>query len=210
MKNFFFFTFYSLLTIAVTAQGHHNSLKSQLNKRRVTLPNGWSLSPAGSSLPLGDLPLNMAVSSSKRWIAVTNNGFGVQSIQLIDAYTEKISDEAIIPKLWYGLKFSDDEKFLYASGGNDNRILKYAIINNKLQLKDSIILGEKWPVNISPAGIETDDTQRLLYVVTKGNNTLYIADLTTNKIIHQQKLIRACCHQIKKNCTSHFGEVIKF
>lgn len=187
MKTFLL-TFCTLLTIAVTAQKHTNFLKSQLNKKRVTLPNGWHLSPAGRSLPLGDLPLNMAVSPSKKWIAVTNNGFGVQSIQLIDAWTEKISDDAIIPKSWYGLKFSADEKFLYASGGNDNRILKYAIINNKLQLKDSIILGEKWPVNISPAGIETDDNKRLLYVVTKGNNTLYVIDLATNKIIYQQNL----------------------
>lgn len=32
---------------------------------KVKLPNGWDLSPAGRSLPLGDLPLNIAVSSSK-------------------------------------------------------------------------------------------------------------------------------------------------
>ncbi len=184
----FFFTLYSLLTIIVTAQKHNDVLKTQLTKKRITLPNGWHLSPAGRSLPLGDLPLNLAVSPSKKWIAVTNNGFSVQSIQLIDVRTEKILDHAIIPKSWYGLKFSDDEKFLYVSGGNDNRILKYEIISNKLQLKDSIILGEKWPVNISPAGIETDDNQRLLYVVTKGNNTLYVIDLITKKIIHQQYL----------------------
>ena len=28
----------------------------------VSLPNGWKLTPAGKQLPLGDLPLNMAVS----------------------------------------------------------------------------------------------------------------------------------------------------
>ncbi len=52
-------------------------------------------------------------------------------------------------KSWLGLKFSADEKFLYASGGNDNCVLKYAIQNNKLVLKDSIILGKPWPVKIS-------------------------------------------------------------
>lgn len=31
----------------------------------VLLPNGWTLTPAGRSLPLGDLPLNIAVSLSK-------------------------------------------------------------------------------------------------------------------------------------------------
>ena len=60
-------------------------------------------------------------------MAVTNNGQSVQSIQLIDPVTEKILDNVVVPKSWYGLKFSADEKYLYASGGNDNWILKYAI-----------------------------------------------------------------------------------
>jgi hypothetical protein len=53
-------------------------------QKKITLPNGWSLSPAGRSLPVGDLPLNIAVSRSKKYIAVTNNGQGKQSLQLID------------------------------------------------------------------------------------------------------------------------------
>ena len=62
----------------------------------VLLPNGWKLSPAGTSLPLGDLPLNMAVSRSGKYIAVTNNGQGVQSIQLIDAVKQRMLDTAVI------------------------------------------------------------------------------------------------------------------
>lgn len=100
-------------------------------------------------------------------MAVTNNGQGVQSIQLIDPLTEKILDNVIIPKSWYGLQFSADEKTLYASAGNDNWITEYAVDNKKLVLKDSIILGKKWPNKISPAGIAIDDAARLMYVVTK-------------------------------------------
>ncbi len=158
------------------------------SQKKVQLPNGWSLSPAGRSLPLGDLPLNIAVSKSKKLMAVTNNGQSVQSIQLINPVTEKELDRVIIPKSWYGLKFSADEKFLYASGGNDNWILKYAIINNKLQLKDSIKLGAKWPNKISPAGIELDDAKQLMYVVTKDNFMLYVINLNSKQIIHEQKL----------------------
>src|SRR5690242_21202292 len=93
---------------------------------RVTLSNGWHLTPTGNSLPLGDLPLNLVVSPSKKYIAVTNNGQSVQSIQLIDAKKEKVLHTEVIPKSWFGLKFSADEKYLYASGGNDNWILQYA------------------------------------------------------------------------------------
>ena len=160
----------------------------QLNATRVTLPNGWSLTPVGKSIQLGDLPLNMAVSNSGKYIAVTNNGQGKQTIELIDVQKEKLIDEISIPKSWYGLKFTADGKTLYAGGGNDNRIVEYRIVNNKLQLADSIQLGKKWPEKISPAGIDIDEEKQLLYTVTKENNSLYIIDLKTKKILQQIKL----------------------
>ena len=165
------------------------SLLAQKNvTKKVMLPNGWSLSPAGRSLPLGDLPLNMAVSRSKKLLAVTNNGQSTQTIQLINPATEKILDNIEIGASWYGLKFSDDEKSLYVSGGNNNWIIQYAIIKNKLHLKDSIKLGNKWPNKISPAGIEINDASKTMYVVTKDNNSLYTIDLSSKQITQQLAL----------------------
>ncbi len=172
-------TFLFLIPIVAIAQSSNN---------KKTLPNGWTLSPAGRSLALGDLPLNMAISPSKKLLAVTNNGQSVQSIQLIDPTSEKFLDNIIVAKSWYGLKFSANEKYLYASGGNDNWILKYAITNNKLILTDSITLGKKWPNKISPAGIDIDDAANKMYVVTKENNSLYIVDLLTKKAIFKDTL----------------------
>ncbi len=161
---------------------------SSYAQKKVTLPNGWQLSPAGKSLTLGDLPLNMVVSKSKKLLAVTNNGQSTQSLQLIDVKTEKILDNIVVAKSWLGLQFSSDEKYLFVSGGNDNLILQYAIVKNKLILKDSIILGAKWPNKISPAGIALDDAKHILYVVTKDNNALYIINLLNKQIIKQVKL----------------------
>src|SRR5882757_8626775 len=73
---------------------------------QVLLPNGWKLSPAGRSLPLGpmsDLPLNLKISRSGRLMAVTNNGQSTQSVQLIDPRGEKILDQKEVKKSWYGL-----------------------------------------------------------------------------------------------------------
>ena len=154
----------------------------------VLLSNGWSLTPIGNSLPLGDLPLNIAVSSSKKYIAITNNGQSTQSIQLIDAVNKKILSTVEIPKSWLGLKFSSDEKMLYASGGNDNAILQYAIKNNKLNLQNTIQLGDAWPNRISPTGIEIDDAKKIMYVVTKDNFMLYRINLATRKIIDSLNL----------------------
>jgi DNA-binding beta-propeller fold protein YncE len=162
-----------------------NATALQINKSRIKLPNGWSLSPIGKSLPLGDLPLNIAVSPSKKLLAVTNNGQSTQSLQLIDATKHQILDSIDIPASWLGLAFSKDEKTLYASGGNDNWILEYAIQKNKLLLKDSIKLGDKWPTKISPAGLTINYLTNTLFVVTKDNNSLYTIDLGSKKITSQ-------------------------
>ena len=166
---------------------HAQSLQ-EIESKKVKLSNGWSLTPVGKSLPLGDLPLNMAVSPSQKLIAVTNNGQSVQSIQLFDVRKGKLLDVVIIPKSWYGLKFSGDGKALYASAGNDNQVLKYAVKKNKLVLEDSILLGKRWPEKISPAGIEMDDARNQLYVVTKENNSIYIIDLVSKAILNKISL----------------------
>ncbi|HTI93858.1 MAG TPA: bifunctional YncE family protein/alkaline phosphatase family protein [Puia sp.] len=156
-----------------------------LEGRRVHLPNGWSLTPAGTSLPLGDLPLNIAVSRSGKYAAVTNNGQSIQSVQLIDAKAGRQLDSVEIGVAWGGIVFSADERSLYVSGGNDNWIIKYAIKNNRLVSDDTIRLGERMSGKVSPTGIAIDDKKQQLYVVTKENNSLYVIDLRNKAILHQ-------------------------
>ncbi|HTH83718.1 MAG TPA: bifunctional YncE family protein/alkaline phosphatase family protein [Mucilaginibacter sp.] len=157
---------------------------------QVLLPNGWKLSPAGTALPLGDLPLNMQLSASGKLLAVTNNGQSTQSIQLIDPVSKTQLDEKIVGKAWYGLAFSRDEKTLYASGGNDNWILAFAIKNNKIGKADTIKLGATpWPKSkICATGIAVNKSNTLLYTVTKEDSSLYIIDLATRKIKSKSKL----------------------
>ena len=60
MKNF---SILFLLFVSSIVLGQN--LDTQLESKRVMLPNGWSLTPAGRSVEVGDLPLNIAVSSTK-------------------------------------------------------------------------------------------------------------------------------------------------
>jgi YVTN family beta-propeller protein len=175
--------FWSLLLTTFVCSFINAQTAEQLQNEKVQLPNGWKLSPVGRNIPLGDLPLNIAVSNNKKLLAVTNNGQSTQSIQLIDAATEQILDTKVIAKSWYGLAFSSNDKFLYASGGNDNWIVQYQIINKKLELIDTIKLGNKWPEKISPAGIAVNDDKAILYTVTRDDNSLYTIDLNTKKVI---------------------------
>ena len=155
----------------------------------MALPNGWVLTPAGETLSLGsDLPLNMAVSGDGQYVAVTNNGVGKQSIQLVDAQKHTLLHTLEIPSGWLGLKFSSDSKNLYASAGNLNQVVKYWLSHDTLVAIDSYVLGKRWPEKISPAGIEVDDRNNVMYVVTKENNSLYVVNLQTKAVERQVQL----------------------
>lgn len=171
-----------------TGQSAESAMYEELLSKRVNLPNGWAITPVGRSLELDDLPLNLVVSPSKKYLAVTNNGQSTQSISLIDAASEKILDTVHVAKAYLGLAFSEDEKTLYASGGNDNQILVYEIENQKLDPAEPIILGEPWPVKISPTGLALDDARSRVYVVTKEDSSLYICDTQTKKTIGKLSL----------------------
>jgi DNA-binding beta-propeller fold protein YncE len=193
MKNIFFHPKLTMLIILfILISIFVYDLSAQKNEgtgvQQVTLPNGWKLSPVGKLLPLGDLPLNIAISPNQKIAAVTNNGQSTQSVELIDIEKGILLDSIIIGKSWLGLTFSADGKYLYASGGNDNIIIKYSVAKNHLSVADTIVIGKKWPVKISIAGIAVDDAANMLYTVTKENNSLYAIDLKTKKIKSQHKL----------------------
>jgi DNA-binding beta-propeller fold protein YncE len=176
--NFLFLFSFSFLHV------NGQNLK-EIESGRVSLMNGWKLTPVGKMLPLGDLPLNIAVSPSGKMLAVTNNGQSDQGIQLIDSEKMQLLDSVVIAKGWLGLTFSKDGKYLYASGGNDNWVMRYQVTNKKLVPFDTLVIGKPWPEKISIAGIAVDDDQHMLYAVTKENNSLYTFDLKTKKVKDQ-------------------------
>ena len=158
-----------------------STIHAQLPGTKTLLPNGWSLTPAGRMLPLGDLPLNMAVSPDQSLLAVTNNGQSIQSIQLIDAQKGKLLDQVVVGKAFYGLKFADNH-ILYASGGNDNWIYLMEVEDQKLVIKDTIVLAKPWPKKLSPTGLDIDVKKKRLYVTTKDDSTLYVINTSTKNI----------------------------
>jgi YVTN family beta-propeller protein len=191
MKNSYTFLNRLMVTVSILTlltAGLSSQTLREIESQRISLPNGWRLTSVGQVLPLGDLPLNIAVSPSKRYLAVTNNGQSDQSVQLIDVKGMKILDSVVMAKAWLGLAFSDDDKFLYVSGGNDNWIVRFSVVNGKLLPKDTLILGKPWPVKISIAGIALDDSHHILYAVTKENNSLYTIDVNTKKILDKYPL----------------------
>jgi YVTN family beta-propeller protein len=159
----------------------------------LLLPNGWSLSPVGRFYALGDLPLNLVVSPSQKYLGILNSGQSTQSIQIFSVALQKKVSEIEIPKSWYGLAFNQAENQVYASGGNDNMIRIYSFNQAKLKLADSIVLGKPWPKEkICPTGIAVNNARKLLYAVTKEDSSLYFLDLNSKTILNKIKLPAAC------------------
>ncbi|HEY7180029.1 MAG TPA: hypothetical protein VIC84_01365, partial [Blastocatellia bacterium] len=74
------------------------------------LPNGWTLTPEGAQVPVSDLPLNMALSNDGRYLLVTTNGNGDQTIDIIDLQNGRSAQTVSVKKSWLGLAFAPDGK----------------------------------------------------------------------------------------------------
>jgi len=174
-----------------STQEEMSPLEQQLMASRITLPNGWSLTPPSMSVPLGDLPLNMRRSPSGKYLAVTNNGYGKHTVMLFQLVADQpptLISKLEVPKAWYGLCFTSDDQTLFLSGGNDNLIRSFHVGEEGLVEKDSIKLGDPWPVKIGPAGMAIDDKSSRLFVVTKEDNSLYVCDLNSYEVANRISL----------------------
>ena len=108
--------------------------------------------------------MGITLSPDGRYLAVTNDGHGVQSVMLVDTKTEKVIQTIKYPApqaLFVGIQFSPDGNRLYASAGKNDKIRVYDFKNGKLSETDPIQLGSS--TTYFPAGLDiTPDGSRLL------------------------------------------------
>ena len=168
-------------TIPINRPG---TLPGKMNDGRTLLSNGWILSPAGNSIPLGDLPLGMRISPDGKFAAVANCGEGKQAISIVDLHAMRVVQTLPIKKTWVGICFNHQGNRIYVSAGNDNGVNEYAFEHDSAAYLRTIELGKKYPEqNISPADVAVNEEGSLLYVATKGNNSLYKIDIATGTIV---------------------------
>lgn len=145
-------------------------------------PNHWILTPAGLQVEVGDRPEAIAKHPEGRYLAITNNGQGVQSLVLFDTFTNKIAQSLHYPEpeaLFYGIVWSPDGKALYASAGGNNKIRAYSFESNQLAEENAFVLGDsKTP--IFPAGLAISPDGKMLYAALNYGNAV-VAINTENR-----------------------------
>src|SRR5436305_2804014 len=76
----------------------------------VLLPNGWSLKPAGRQMPLGDLPVQIALHPSEPILAIAHAGYGEHEVVTVRAESGKVIGRVSVPETFGGLAWSKDGK----------------------------------------------------------------------------------------------------
>ena len=110
---------------------------------RYLLPNGWWLSPAGEQVRLGDLPMNAALSSDERYLAVSHSGQSKAEIWLVDLKEKKDVQRIRLKDTWLGIRFVGS--MLYVSGGYQNCVYRFRLADGRLALVDSIMFADPRP-----------------------------------------------------------------
>ncbi len=179
----------TLTLVASCSSTRDVRLPGRMHDGRVLLPNGWTLSPAGRQIDIGDLPLNIVTSPDERYALVTNNGQGVQTVAVVDIAEWKVVQTIPVAKSWLGIRFYDQGRNFAVSGGNDNRVLLFAFDHGSAQLTDSIIIGEQWPrEEIWIGGLDVDDASHTMYVTSRQNDRLYVVDIPSRSVTHELQL----------------------
>jgi len=139
------------------------------------LPNGWTITPAGQLTPLGTLPLRVIEDPSGRWLAVSNSGYGPQSVTIVDERSGTVVANAQIAKTFYGLAFAPDGKTLYVSTAADGGIRRFAFDQNSGALQDlgawQLGTGAQWI-----AGLAVSADARVVYAASNATNELVALD----------------------------------
>ena len=146
----------------------------------VTTTN-WTLSPAGIQVAVGDRPLGAALSPDGRYLAVSNDGQGIQSLVLVDTVARQVVQTIPYraPKALYaGVAWAPDGRRLFASAGGNDLVRVYEMQAGRLTETGQIALAGR----TYPAGLAVTPDGRTLLVVENLANRVQAVDLATGQV----------------------------
>ncbi len=147
-------------------------------------PNHWLLTSAGHQVEVGDRPLGLAATPDGRYLLISNNGQGVQSLVLFDTQTEQVVQTLPYHRpeaLFLGLVVAPDGRRVYASAGGNNKLRVYDLDGRRLTERASILLGDP-KGRIFPAGLAMAPDGRTLYAALNLENAVAVVDTATGTV----------------------------
>ena len=132
-----------MCSLSVSTYGDHQTVlhPGPMGMGVTLLPNGWKIAPAGRHIVVGDLPLAMAESPDGRWLLVSNNGYTLPSISIVDIQHQNVRGTLVLDHAWVGLAWHPDGKRVYVSGAANNTVHELSWASGVLKRGTDIVLG---------------------------------------------------------------------
>jgi len=142
----------------------------------VLLPNGWRLSPAGRSVGVGTLPLNLTLLPDGRVVAVLS-GYAVNGVDVVDPQRWAVTDSVPLSATWLGLAAASDGD-VFVSGGTTNRVWRLHEAAGQWQRADSAVLADSGAA-LFAAGLGLSPDGRWLAVAGNLADSVFLLDAAT-------------------------------
>jgi YVTN family beta-propeller protein len=158
--------------LAATAFAVHGRLRPGRQADGTTLlANGWRISPAGRSLPVGTLPLALAVRRDGTVLTLTS-GYSTNGLVVIDPKRWAVTDSVPLSASWLGLALRRDGG-VFVSGGTTNRVWRLAETDGRWARADSVVLADSG-ASVFAGGLALSPREDLIAVVGQLTDSVFL------------------------------------
>ncbi|MEP6755749.1 MAG: beta-propeller fold lactonase family protein [Chthonomonadales bacterium] len=141
------------------------------------LHNGWKVTPAGRSIPTGDMLLGGAVSPDSKLLAIGNCGYTANGLHIVDLSKENELQSIPLQKVGSGIAWSPDGKRLYVAGAvtnttNDIYVFERGV-DGKFEQKEGFKLGDSVSGSVALEGMAISKDGQVLYALNTSDKKMY-------------------------------------
>jgi len=145
----------------------------------ILVPNGRTLTPAGTHIDVNDRPLGMVVSPDGSQLAVvTGSNFGARALHIIDVQTWTLKQTIGIANSFVGVAFNPGGDTLYVGGGPSNDVKIFEATNGVFAAAGTIPISG----GPQPSGLTINADGSRLYVALNQTHEVGVIDTATRAV----------------------------
>jgi YVTN family beta-propeller protein len=144
----------------------------------VLLPNGQTITPAGTQIAVNDRPMGIAISPDNTTAAVVaGSNFAGNALQIINLATNTVTQTITGNDTFVGVAFSPSGQNIYVGGGASNNVQIYTLAGGHWSLTKTVAISGG-----APSGLSISPDGSTLYVALNEKSTLGIINLSTDVV----------------------------